>query len=187
MRIVSGKYGKRRFQTPSNFKGRPTTDMAKEGLFNILSHRIELEGLRVLDLFAGTGSIGLEFLSRGASHVDAIEKDFRHIAFIKSVVEELGDPNYKVFKKDVLHFIKENTEVNGIDHPYDLIFADPPYKLQELPELPSRILNSHLLASDGLLIVEHPRDVSFEQEDGFEEVRSYGSVHFSFFVPSMSK
>lgn len=181
MRIVSGKYGKRRFQLPANFKGRPTTDMAKEGLFNILSHRFDLEGLRVLDLFAGTGSIGFEFLSRGAAKVDAIEKDYHHVAFIKSVQKELGDSNYQIIKKDVLHFLKEITDAGGLAEKYDLIFADPPYHLRELPELPSRILGSNILAPKGLLIVEHPRDVSFEREEKFLEVRSYGSVHFSFF------
>lgn len=183
MRIVSGKYGKRRFQPPANFKGRPTTDMAKEGLFNILSHRLDLEGLRVLDLFAGTGSIGFEFLSRGAAQVLAVEKDFRHVAFIKSVAEELGDSHYRVITKDVLRFLKEYSEgAEKPDQSFDLIFADPPYQLKELAELPQRIFRSRLLAPGGLLIVEHPRDVSFEEDEKFEAVRNYGSVHFSFFT-----
>lgn len=184
MRIVSGKYGKRRFQLPNNFKGRPTTDMAKEGLFNILSHRMELEGISVLDLFAGTGSIGFEFLSRGAGSVVAIEKDYHHVSFIKSVMEELADPNYRVITKNVLQFLRESQASEDFSQKFDLIFADPPYNLKELPELPQMILQSGLLSPEGIMVIEHPRDVSFQGEKGFVEVRNYGSVHFSFFDPN---
>lgn len=183
MRIVGGKYGRRRFETPSNFRGRPTTDLAKEGLFNILAHRVELEGIRVLDLFAGTGSVGFEFLSRGASAVQAVERNQHHVAFIRKVQQTLGDEKHQVIMKDVLRFIREHThEGEGrYEGGYDIIFADPPYQMPELPLLPKLILQSQLLREGGLLIVEHPKDISFEADPRFDEVRSYGSVHFSFF------
>lgn len=178
MRIISGKYGKRRFSLPSYFKGRPTTDMAKEGLFNILENRMNWEQIRVLDLFAGSGSIGFECLSRGASEVLAIEKDSRHASFIKSVEETLADSRHKVQTRDALKFIQEAEVVQ----PFDFIFADPPYALSQLPDLPSMIFGSGLLAPDGLLVIEHPRDISFGDNEFFVEMRNYGSVHFSFFT-----
>ena len=178
MRIISGKYGKRRFPLPTSFKGRPTTDMAKEGLFNILANRIDWEQTRVLDLFAGSGSIGFECLSRGAHEVLAVEKDPRHASFIKSVEDALSDHNHKVQTRDALKYIEESRA----DQPFDLIFADPPYALPQLPDLPGMILGSSLLAPEGLLIVEHPRDISFGDNECFVEVRRYGSVHFSFFT-----
>lgn len=178
MRIITGKYGKRRFPLPTNFKGRPTTDMAKEGLFNILENRVDWEQTRVLDLFAGSGSIGFECLSRGAIEVLAVEKNPRHVSYIKSVEEALADDNHKVQTRDALKFIGDAQ----IDQPFDLIFADPPYALSKLPELPNMILGSSLLAPDGLLIVEHPRDICFGDDEHFVEVRNYGSVHFSFFT-----
>lgn len=178
MRIISGKYGKRRFPLPKNFRGRPTTDMAKEGLFNILQNRVEWEETRVLDLFAGSGSIGFETLSRGAKEVLAIEKDARHTAYIKMVEEALGNPNHKVQTRDALQFIATLFEGEA----FQLIFADPPYALPELKTLPTRILASGLLAPSGLLIVEHPRDIRFEEHEQFIELRNYGSVHFSFFT-----
>lgn len=177
MRIISGKYGKRRFPLPSSFKGRPTTDMAKEGLFNILENRVDWEQIRVLDLFAGSGSIGFECLSRGAIEVLAVEKDPRHATFIKSVEDTLAINNHKVQTRDALKFIEEAQ----VDCPYNLIFADPPYALPKLPDLPCMILSSGLLAPEGLLIIEHPRDISFGDNEYFVEVRNYGSVHFSFF------
>ena len=184
MRIVGGKYGRRRFDTPSNFRGRPTTDLAKEGLFNILAHRIDIEGIRVLDLFSGTGSVGFEFLSRGASAVLAVERNQHHVAFIRKVEETLQDPHHQVIMKDVLRFIREHTHDGDgrYEGGYDVVFADPPYQMPELPLLPDMILRSQLLAPDGLLIMEHPREVSFEEHPRFEEVRSYGSVHYSFFI-----
>lgn len=180
MRIVSGKYGKRRFTPPHNFKGRPTTDLAKEGLFNILQNIIDWEETTVLDLFAGTGSIGIEALSRGAKSVRGIEKDPRHVAFIKIIIEELGDTNYSVQTRDVLKYLHDQ-QASPTPETYDLIFADPPYDLPALIDLPDRILESQILAPSGLLIIEHPRDISFEAHPRHQATRSYGSVHFSFF------
>lgn len=180
MRIISGKYGKRRFSPPRNFKGRPTTDMAKEGLFNILQNLIDWEETIVLDLFAGTGSIGIECLSRGAREVMAIEKDPRHVAFIKKVIEELNDPNYQVQTRDVLKYLQDQTDRTSKEQ-YDLIFADPPYNLAALGELPDRIIESNILEPEGILVIEHPRDISFTEHQRHDYTRNYGSVHFSFF------
>lgn len=177
MRIISGKYGKRRFQVPTTFRARPTTDLAKEALFNILNNRIEWSTCRCLDLFAGTGSIGFEMLSQGAQKVWAIEKDHKHAAFIKKVARELGDPAYAVTQMDVLKWLKASEH----SEQYDLIFADPPYDMAELKDLPGYILGSGLLAEDGLLVVEHPKTIDFSNEAGFTELRRYGAVHFSFF------
>ncbi len=178
MRIISGKYGKRRFELPKNFRGRPTTEVAKEALFNILQNRIDWEETRFLDLFAGSGSIGLEALSRGAKEVLAIEKNPRHTSFINSVVEQLSDDHYSVQTRDVFAFI-ENSESFGT---FELIFADPPYDLPLLAELPSRIMSSQLLSPEGCLVVEHPKEYDFSNEKHFLEMRRYGAVHFSLFA-----
>lgn len=183
MRIIRGKYGRRRFQVPTSFKARPTTDMAKENLFNILENRLEWEEVRALDLFAGTGSIGLEMLSRGAASVLAIEKDYHHINFIKKVVLELNDPNYKILHYDVLKWLQDAiNQGNPNNYTFDLIFVDPPYALDEITKIPYLIGESGILADDGLLIMEHPKSVDYSGYPGFQEVRNYGSVHFSFFT-----
>lgn len=183
MRIISGKYGKRRFQVPTSFKARPTTDMAKENLFNILDNRVDWEDVRALDLFAGTGGIGFEILSRGAQSVLAIEKDFRHVNFIKKVAEELKDVNYRVIHLDALKWLQETANMqNSSGLSFNLIFADPPYALAELTKIPYLVGESRILDDHGLLIVEHPKSVDFSEHDGFVEMRNYGSVHFSFFT-----
>lgn len=178
MRIIAGKYGKRRFQVPNTFKARPTTDLAKEALFNILDNYFDWTSSHCLDLFAGTGGVGLEMLSRGAESVWAIEKDRKHVAFIKKVADVLGDPAYKITQMDVLKWLKSAPQV---EPKYDLIFADPPYALPELKELPDLILNAGVLAPEGLLIVEHPGTIDFSKHTGYSELRQYGAVHFSFF------
>lgn len=182
MRIIRGKYAKRRFALPPNFKARPTTDMAKESLFNILENRIEWENTTVLDMFAGTGGIGLEMLSRGAKSVLAFELNFSQVSFIKKVLASLGAMNYKIIRMDALRWLTEQATLpsNKRDK-YDLIFSDPPYSLPELPQLPDMILESGILTDDGLLIVEHPKGISFADHPLFREVRNYGAVHFSFF------
>lgn len=178
MRIISGIYGKRSFELPKNFRGRPTTEVAKEALFNILQNRVNWEETRFLDLFAGSGSIGFEALSRGAKEVLAIEKDPRHTAFIKSVADQLDDNDYSVQTRDVFSFI-ENSDSFGS---FDLIFADPPYDLALLAEIPRRIMSSQLLSPKGTLVVEHPKVYDFSNEAHFLEMRKYGTVHFSFFT-----
>lgn len=178
MRIISGKYGKRRFPITGGFDGRPTTDIAKEGLFNILENRLDWEATRFLDLFAGSGSIGFEALSRGASEVLAVEKNPRHVAYIKSVEDQLGDSHHRVLMRDAYKFINEADRYGT----FDFIFADPPYDMPTLPELPTFILDSSLLAPGGCLVIEHPKGISFSDHDNFTECRHYGSVHFSFFA-----
>ncbi|MBN2261754.1 MAG: 16S rRNA (guanine(966)-N(2))-methyltransferase RsmD [Prolixibacteraceae bacterium] len=174
MRIVGGKYKGRIFNPGKSFEARPTTDIAKESLFNILTNRIDFEDIKVLDLFSGTGSIAYEFLSRGTRDITLIELQFKHVQFIKSVINALGE-KAKVYRSDVFRFIKQ--EKNS----YDLIFADPPYDHPQLGELPALILKGSLLNKNGLLIVEHPANYQFSKVEGFVELRKYGKVHFSFF------
>ena len=176
MRIISGIYGKRRFDIPKNFKARPTTDFAKENLFNVLNNLIDWsEGLVALDLFSGTGSIGFEFLSRGCSKVVCVEKDPVHHAFIQKVAKELKTNDLIPVKGDVF------TYLSGARRSFDIIFADPPYALSELSEIPDLIFSKKLLNENGLLILEHPGDCSFSEHPGFFRQRVYGSVNFSLF------
>jgi 16S rRNA (guanine966-N2)-methyltransferase len=180
MRIVSGEFRGRRFQLPKNLKARPTTDFAKENLFNILANHLDFEELRVLDLFAGTGSIGFEFLSRGAKSVTSVEHYLPHVQFIKEVAGKLKVSNMTVLSADVYRFIETGSG------PFDLIFADAPYADERLSSIPERIFNSKLLAEEGWLIVEHGKTDDFSQHPYFKEVRIYGSVHFSFFQRMVS-
>ncbi|MDO4771720.1 16S rRNA (guanine(966)-N(2))-methyltransferase RsmD [Porphyromonas sp.] len=176
MRIIRGKYGRRRFSVPKTFKARPTTDFAKENLFNILENSIDWEETSALDLFAGTGSIGLELLSRGCRTVTAVEMDHAHCTFIREVVGELKDPNYRLIKGDAFKYIANQTGER-----FDFIFADPPYAIEELGKLPDLIMGSTLLAPDGLFILEHPGTYDFSEHPAFVKLKKYGSVHFSFF------
>lgn len=179
MRIIGGKYKRRRFDVPKSFNARPTTDFAKENLFNVLQHYINLEGITALDLFSGTGSISIELLSRGASRVVALEQRREHATFIHSVAKELGEEKHlQVLQADVFRFIRGAKSQSSL---YDFIFADPPYKLSEIAVLPELILSSGLLKPDGLLVVEHPQQYDFSSLPHFAERRVYGSVNFSLF------
>lgn len=176
MRVITGKYKGRHFDIPRTFKARPTTDFAKENLFNVLNSYIDWDAEPVaLDLFAGTGSITLELLSRGCSRVISIEKDPLHFKFIKSFIDKLQDLNAIPIKGDVFKYLSQCREK------FDFIFADPPYVLSEISELPDMILERDLLREDGLLVVEHGKDHDFSQHPRFVEHRQYGSVNFSFF------
>lgn len=175
MRIISGKYGRRRFQVPHNITARPTTDMARENLFNVLNNLIDFEEIEVLDLFAGTGAISFEFLSRGAAGVTAVEKAAVQARFIDKVARELGEEHLTLVRGDVFRF------VTGSHRPFDLIFADPPYDLPQLGDLPALVLASGLLKPEGLLIVEHPREYDFSTLPAFDQRRTYGKVNFSIF------
>ena len=178
MRIVSGKYKGKRFDVPNSFKARPTTDFAKENLFNILSNvYVDFDsGPTALDLFCGTGSISLELLSRGCSNVVGVEKDFKHWQYLQRVARELGDRNWKPLHADVFKFIARG------GGSYDIIFADPPYALPNLADIPGLIFEKELLAPDGIFILEHGKDLDFSADPHFTDHRAYGSVNFSFFT-----
>lgn len=175
MRIITGQYKGRHFEVPRSFKARPTTDFAKENLFNVLRAYVDFEETAALDLFGGTGSISLELLSRGCSRVVTVEKDRRHFAFIEQCRRTLGDAAWHPLCGDALKFIERCAE------PFDLVFADPPYALPELPELPERVLGSRLLASGAIFVLEHGKTQDFSAHPAFVEHRAYGSVNFSFF------
>jgi 16S rRNA (guanine(966)-N(2))-methyltransferase RsmD len=175
LRIIGGRYRGRRINPPSNFRARPTTDFAREGLFNILNNRIDFYSVIVLDLFSGTGSISYEFASRGAEAVHLVEKDLRHISGIKKILKELDLDNVKPIHIDVRTYLK------ACSVKYDIVFADPPYELKWLKELPDIVTEAGILKEDGFFILEHPRDISFENHRLFFEHRNYGGVNFSFF------
>lgn len=175
MRIISGQYGKRRIQTPKNLKLRPTTDQAKEALFNIFNNRFYYDELKVMDLFAGTGGISYEFISRGVQSVTCVESNLIHFKFITSVKKDLDMQNLFPVKTDVYKFLDYNKE------PYSLIFADPPFDMAETDELPSLIFAGNHLTEDGVLVLEHSDKKDFSENEYFSEVRKYGKVHFSFF------
>lgn len=175
MRIIGGKYKGRRINPPSNFKARPTTDFAREGLFNVLNNRIDFESVNVLDLFSGTGSISYEFASRGANIVHLVEKDYIHISGIKRILKELDLQNVKPIHIDVRAYLKTCSVK------YDIVFADPPYELPWLTELPDLVMQAGVIKDEGFFILEHPRDISFAGNELFFEHRNYGGVNFSFF------
>lgn len=178
MRVITGKYRGRRFEVPRTFKARPTTDFAKENIFNVLGGIIDLEGARCLDLFAGTGSITLEMLSRGAASVVSIEADRDHAAFIRQCLAKLGDERCALIRGDVFRFLKSCRE------PFDLIFADPPYALPQLetiPELVTPAAGGGLLAPGGVFVFEHGHRNDFAAHPRLTDHRAYGSVNFSLF------
>lgn len=175
MRIVGGKYKGRIITPPSSFKARPTTDFAKENLFNVLNNMEDIEECDVLDLFGGTGAIAYEFASRGAKKVTCVEMDFHHSRFISQTVEKLGIDNMSVVKTNVFVFLKR------VKASWDIIFADPPYALEGIDELPNIIFEREMLNPDGLFIFEHSGDKDFSNHPHFVEKREYGSVNFSFF------
>ena len=176
MRIISGIYKSRRFDIPKNFKARPTTDFAKENIFNVVSNLIDLDDCEALDLFAGTGSISFELISRGCKQVVCVEKDFAHYEFIKKVQKELKTEKLIPLKGDVFRFL-ENCKQQ-----FDFIFADPPYILKELSKIPQIIIEKNLLKENGIFIMEHPKEYDFSNLLYFNQQRIYGAVNFSVFI-----
>ena len=176
MRIITGKYKGRHFDIPRTFKARPTTDFAKENIFNVLAGYIDFDGAKALDLFSGTGSITLELLSRGCSRVVSIEQDRDHHRFICDCLKKLNDKQALPLRADVFRFLKSCHEQ------YDFIFADPPYALKELPQIPDLVIEKKLLKPDGIFVFEHGKDYDFSQHPYFREHRAYGSVNFSIFT-----
>ena len=177
MRIIGGKFGRRRFNPPANnWPTRPTTDYAKEALYNILQNKIDFEETKMLDLFGGTGNHCYEFLSRGSADVTYVDSFGKCVAFVKKTANELGvKDDLTVLKSDVFRFIKSSNQQ------FDFIFADPPYNLKMLKQLPDLILDNELLADDGMLVIEHDQQNSFDEHKRFVEVRKYGGCMFSFF------
>jgi len=178
MRVVAGKYRGRHFDVPRTFKARPTTDFAKENLFNVLRSYIDFEedAPYALDLFAGTGSITLELLSRGCSHVTAVELDPQHISFIRQFLKTLkAEDDVTILRADVLRFLRKAAGS------FDFIFADPPYALPELEQLPDLIFQSDILKPEGLFVLEHGKTQDFSSHPCFVDHRAYGSVNFSLF------
>ncbi|MGN0218826.1 MAG: 16S rRNA (guanine(966)-N(2))-methyltransferase RsmD [Muribaculaceae bacterium] len=175
MRIIRGKYGRRRFDVPTNITARPTTDFARENIFNVLENMVDFEGLSALDLFAGTGAITFEFLSRGCADVTAVEKASTQYNFIKKVAQQLNVDNLTLIKGDALKFIDTCTKK------FDLIFADPPYDMPDFASVPVRILGSQMLRPGTIIVVEHSKNHDFSTLPHFIDHRTYGSVNFSIF------
>ena len=177
MRIISGKWGGRKISPPTNMPHtRPTTDIAKEGLFNILQNRMDFEGIKILDLFGGTGCISYELASRGAADLTIIEKDNTMHGFIKKNLDMLGAENCKVLKMDVFAYLNTCTET------FDFIFAGPPYALGSIDELPKIIVSRQLINKAGFFVLEHTPRNQYQKFPGFSFERNYGSTLFSFFV-----
>ena len=176
MRIIRGKYGRRRFDVPTNITARPTTDFARENIFNVLENLVDFEGKTALDLFAGTGAVSFEFLSRGCASVTAVEKASTQYNFIRSVAQKLGDSNLRLIRGDVLRFIASAST------PYDIIFADPPYDMQGFGEIPAKVLDSKLVKPGTIFVMEHSARYAFSALPHFNEHRAYGSVNFSIFI-----
>lgn len=175
MRIIRGKFGRRRFDVPTNITARPTTDFARENIFNVIENLIDIEGIDALDLFAGTGAITLELLSREAKTVTAVEKAATQYNFIAKVAKLLGIDNLRLVRGDALKYIATTTAK------FDLIFADPPYDMEGFADIPGKILDSDMLKPGTLIIIEHSKRHDFSQLPYFLQHRAYGSVNFSIF------
>ena len=175
MRIITGQYKGRHFDIPRTFKARPTTDFAKENIFNVLQGYIDLEDATALDLFAGTGSISLELISRGCKQVVSVEADRDHANFIRQCFKKLNEDRDILVRGDVFRFLK------SCHQKFDFIFADPPYALKELPQIPDLVLQKGILKEDGIFVFEHGKDHDFSDHPNFIEHRQYGSVNFTLF------
>lgn len=179
MRIISGKYKGRRIVAPKKLPVRPTTDMAKEALFNILNNRYYLEDISVLDLFSGTGNISYEFASRGTTNLTAVDDNYGCVKFINTTAENFDMP-INTIKADVFKFLEQTSQQHTI------IFADPPYhfELDLFTKIPTLVFKNHLLQTEGLLIVEHSKHTKLEQLPNFSFSKHYGGNTFSFFENS---
>jgi 16S rRNA (guanine966-N2)-methyltransferase len=180
MRIISGIHKGRQLHAPAKLPVRPTTDRAKEALFNYLAHRFDFEIVRVLDLFAGTGNISYEFASRGTKSILAVDIHPGCVSYIRTTAAALGMDALETLQVDIFKWL---TQKRG---QWDLVFADPPYTHSSLKELPRLILNNGFLIEDGLFILEHPANFNFQNEGGFVEARTYGQSVFSIFSPEVS-
>jgi 16S rRNA (guanine966-N2)-methyltransferase len=182
VRIIGGSLKGRKLNPPNYLPVRPTTDFAREALFNILNHKIDLEGINSLDLFSGTGAISIELLSRGSAFVQSVDVNKHCLIFLNNTCKEFGiEAKSKSLRTDIIKWLKQKPEGN-----FDLIFADPPYDLPELIDLPDLILQANLLNANALLVVEHPKKIDFKAHPNFLEHRNYGNVNFSLFLPIIS-
>lgn len=182
MRIIRGKFGRRRFDVPTNITARPTTDFARENIFNVIENIIDIEGIDALDLFAGTGAVTFELLSREAATVTSVEKASTQYRFIEKTATTLGVNNLRLIRGDVFKYL--STARQGS---FDFVFADPPYDMPHFEEVPPLVLNSNILRPGGLFIIEHSKKHDFSSLPGFHSHRAYGSVNFSIFlIPSES-
>lgn len=175
MRIIGGKHGGRKFYPPAKIPARPTTDIAKEGLFNTLQNMLAFEELKSLDIFGGTGSISYELASRGATDLTLVEQDKTTVEFIKKTIDTLGFENFKVIKMDVFKFL------NQCRDSYDFIFAGPPYALKEIDQIPDIIFDKNLLNEDGIFVLEHTPRNNYEKHQHFIKCKNYGTTLFSYF------
>lgn len=175
MRIISGTLKGKRFYPPKNIPARPTTDFAKEALFNILNNLIDFSEVSFLDLFAGTGSLDMEMFSRGCTDITSVDMSKISLGFIKKMSDEVKIPNHKIIFGDAIHFAKNCTQQ------YDLIFAGPPYALEVIDEIPNIILDKKLLKEDGIFILETSPKHDFTEHPNLFDVRNYGQTHFWFF------
>lgn len=175
MRIISGFLKGRKIDPPKDFTARPTTDFAREGLFNLLFNRAEIEGAKVLDLFAGSGTVGFEFVSRGAAEVISVDSDMNVVKFIRKKAEEFNTPQLRPFRFDALQYMARAGTT------FDIVFCDPPFERENPVEIPDAVFEHGLLKKDGLLILEHEDILSFENHPHYLEDRNYGRVKFTFF------
>ena len=175
MRIISGKWRGTRIQAPANLPVRPTTDQAKEALFNILANNFDFEALNILDLFAGTGNMSYEFVSRGCHQITAVDKHIKCVRFIKETFQKLKFENANLIVDDVFSFLKSE------HNQYDIIFADPPYDMPRIAEIADLVMEQQILTAQGFLIIEHASLQNISHGKGYQYTRSYGSSSFSFF------
>lgn len=177
MRIIGGEFGGRRFNPPANIPARPTTELAKEGIFNMLSNMIDFEGIATLDLFGGTGSITYELASRGATQLTVVEKDDKSVSFIKKTIEQLHIADrVRPIRSDVFKYLKQCTGQ------FDLVFADPPYALPNIDEIPMLVFSMELLKPGGLFIMEHSARNNYQEHPNFQRLKNYGTSLFTIFA-----
>lgn len=175
MRIISGKYRGKKIIAPAKLPVRPTTDRAKESIFNILMNYYELSGVSVLDLFSGTGNISYEFASRGSRDITAVDENPACVKFISDTVDQIGFEGFQVVRTDAVKFLMSS------HRKWDVVFADPPYDFENYEDLIDLVFQRNILNDNGVFVLEHGREVNFEEHEFLLDFRKYGSVNFSIF------